>query len=331
MAIGIGRREFVAALGGAAVARPLAAHAQQPALPVVGFLSSRSPGEFASIVAAFLQGLRETGSIEGQNVAIEFRWAEGQYDRLPALATEMVGRKVAVIAAVGDVVSALAAKRAAPTIPIVFVIGGDPVRFGLVDSINRPGGNITGVSLISSGLGAKRLGLLHDLIPNAAVIGLLVNPNNPNAEPERQDVVEAGRTIGQKIVVVNASSERDFDDAFATIVQQRAGGLLVATDPFFVSRRDQLVSLADRYAIPTMYQFREFATAGGLIGYGTNIAGAYRQAGEYTGRILKGEKPADLPIFQQTKLELVINLKAAKTLGLNIPPSLLVFADEVIE
>jgi putative ABC transport system substrate-binding protein len=250
---------------------------------------------------------------------------------LPALATELVGRQVAVIAATGDAVSALAAKGATPTIPIVFVIGGDPVRFGLVDSINRPGGNITGVSLISSGLGAKRLGLLHELIPNAAVIGLLVNPNNPNSEPERQDVVEAGRTIGQQIVVVNASSERDFDTAFATLVQQRAGGLLVATDPFFLSRRDQLVALADRYAIPTMYQFREFATAGGLMGYGTNIASAYHRAGEYTGQILKGEKPASLPIFQQTKLELVINLKTAKTLGLTIPSSLLVFADEVIE
>ena len=285
MAVEIGRRQFISVLGGATVALPLAARAQQPAMPVVGFLSSRSPGESASVVAAFRQGLKETGSIEGQNVAIEFRWAEGQYDRLPALATELVGRQVAVIAAAGDAVSALAAKGAATTIPIVFVIGGDPVRFGLVASINRPGGNITGVSLISSVLGAKRLGLLHELVPNAAVIGLLVNPDNPNAEPEREDVEEAARTIGQQIVVVNASSERDFDTAFATLVQQRAGGLLVATDPFFLSRRDQLVALADRYVIPTIYQFREFATAGGLMSYGTNIAEAYHQAGEYTGRI----------------------------------------------
>jgi len=325
------RREFISLLGGATVAWPLAARAQQSVLPVIGFLSSRSPSESASVVAAFRQGLKEAGSIEGQNVAIEFRWAEGQYDRLPALATELVGRQVAVIAAVGDVVSALAAKGAAPTIPIVFVIGGDPVRFGLVTSINRPGGNITGVSLISPAIGSKRLELLHKLVPNAAVIGLLMYPDSPHAEPERKDVEEAGRAIGQQIVVVNASSERDFDAAFATLVQQRAGGLLVAGDPFLLIRRDQLVALADRYALPTMYQYHEFATAGGLMSYGTNIAGAYHQAGAYTGRILKGAKPADLPIFQQTDLELVINLKTAKALGLAIPPSLLVLADEVIE
>jgi putative tryptophan/tyrosine transport system substrate-binding protein len=329
MAINIARRKFIAALGSTAVAWPLRARAQQP--PVVGSLSSRSPGESASVVAAFRQGLKETGSIEGQNVAIEFRWAEGQYDRLSALATELVRRQVAVIVAVGDIPSALAAKGAAPTIPIIFVIAGDPVRFGLVASINRPGGNITGVSLIDSATGSKRLELLHKLVPNAAVIGLLMYTDNPHAEPERKDVEEAGRTIGQQIVVVKASSERDFDAAFATFVQQRAGGLLVGADPFLLSRRDQLVALADRHAIPTMYQFREFATAGGLMSYGTNIAGAYHQAGEYAGRILKGAKPADLPIFQQTNLELVINLKTAKTLGLTIPPSLLVLADEVIE
>ncbi len=325
------RREFITLLGGAAATWPLGARAQQSVMRVVGFLSSRSPGESASVVAAFRQGLKEAGSIEGQNVAIEFRWAEGQYDRLPALATELVGRQVAVIAAVGDVVSALAAKGAAPTIPIVFVIGGDPVRFGLVTSINRPGGNITGVSLISPAIGSKRLELLHKLVPNAAVIGLLMYPDSPHAEPERKDVEEAGRAIGQQIVVVNASSERDFDAAFATLVQQRAGGLLVAGDPFLLIRRDQLVALADRYALPTMYQYHEFATAGGFMSYGTNIAGAYHQAGAYTGRILKGAKPADLPIFQQTDLELVINLKTAKALGLAIPPSLLVLADEVIE
>jgi putative ABC transport system substrate-binding protein len=300
-------------------------------MPVIGFLSSRSPGESTSVVAALRQGLKEVGYIEGRNVTVEYRWAEGQYDRLPKLANELVARNISLITATGDAVSALAAKGATTTIPIVFVIGGDPVRFGLVASLNRPGGNITGVSLISSGLGAKRLGLLHELLPNAAVFGLLLNPDNPNGEPERIDVEEAGRTIGRQIVVVNASNERDLDTAFAYLAQQRAGGLLVATDPFFLSRRDHLVELATRHAMPTMYQFREFATASGLMSYGTNITDAYHRAGEYSGRILKGERPADLPIFQQTKLELIINLKTAKMLGLSIPPTLLVFADEVIE
>jgi putative ABC transport system substrate-binding protein len=326
------RREFIALLGGAAAAWPLAALAQQRVTAVIGFLSSRSPAESASVVAAFRQGLNGTGYVEGQNLAIEFRWADGQYDRLPALAVELVGRQVAVIAATGDAVSALAVKKATGAIPIVFVIGGDPVRFGLVSSINRPGGNITGVSLVSSGLGAKRLGLLHELVPNAAVIALLVNSDNPNAEPERKDVEQAGHTLGKRIVVANASSESDFDAAFSSIVQQRAGGLLVATDPFLLSRRDQLVRLAAHHGLPTMYQFREFATAGGLMSYGTDITGAYRQAGEYTGWILRGDKAVhDLPVFQQTKLELVINLKTAKALGLNIPATLLVFADDVIE
>jgi putative ABC transport system substrate-binding protein len=292
------RRDFITLLGAAAAGWPLAARAQQLPTTIIGFLSSRSPAESASVVAAFRQGLSGTGYLEGHNLAVEFRWAEGQYDRLPALAVELVGRKVAAIAATGDAVSALAAKKATAAIPIVFVIGGDPVRFDLVTSINRPGGNITGVSLISSGLGAKRLGLLHELIPNAAVIALLMNQDNPNAEAERKDVEQAGHTLGKKIVVANASSEDDFETAFSTIVQQRAGGLLVATDPFLLSRRDQLVALAARHALPTMYQFREFATAGGLMSYGTNITGAYRQAGEYIGWILKGEKAVhDLPGF----------------------------------
>jgi putative ABC transport system substrate-binding protein len=325
------RREFITLLGGVAAAWPLPARAQQRTPVVIGFLSSRSPAESASVVAAFRRGLNESGFFEGQNIAIEFRWADGQYDRLPALAVELVGRQVTVIAATGDAISALAAKSATTTIPTVFVIGGDPVRFGLVTSISRPGGNITGVSLVSSGLGAKRLGLLHELVPNAAAIGLLVNSDNPNAEPEQKDVEQAGRTIGKRIVVVNASSEGDFETGFATLVQQRAGGLLVATDPFLLSRRDQLVALATRHSIPTMYQFREFATAGGLMSYGTNITGAYHQAGEYAARILKGDKPMDLPVFQQTKLELVINLHTAKALGLSIPTTLLVFADEVID
>jgi putative tryptophan/tyrosine transport system substrate-binding protein len=328
------RREFLKILGGTAVAPatlwPLVTRAQQP-VTVIGFLSSRSPTESASVVAAFRQGLQERGYIDGQNAKIEFRWAEGQYDQLPMLASELVARQVALIAATGDAVSALAAKGATATIPIVFVIGGDPVRFNLVASINRPGGNITGVSLISSGLGAKRLGLLHDLVPNAAVIGLLINPDNPNAGPEQKDVQEAAHTIGQQIYVVKAKNDLDFEPAFAALVQQRTGGLIVATDPFLLSKREQLVALAARHAIPTMYQFREFATAGGLVSYGTNITGAYHQAGEYAGRVLKGEKAADLPVFQQTKLELIINNKTAKSLGLTVPPALLVFADEVIE
>jgi putative tryptophan/tyrosine transport system substrate-binding protein len=325
------RREFITLLGGASAAWPLTARAQR-ATAAIGFLSSRSPAESASVVAAFRQGINGTGFVEGQNLAIEFRWADGQYDRLPALAVELVSRQVDAIAATGDAVSALAAKRATTAIPIVFVIGGDPVRFGLVTSMNRPSGNITGVSLVSGGLGAKRLGLLHELVPNAAVIALLLNSENPNAEPERKDVEQAAGILGKQIVVINASSERDFETAFATLTRQRAGGLLVATDPFLLSRRGQLVELAAHHAIPTMYQFREFATAGGLMSYGTDITGAYRQAGEYTGRILRSEKTVhELPVFQQTKLELIINLKTAKALGLNIPATLLVLADDLIE
>jgi putative ABC transport system substrate-binding protein len=323
------RRDFISLVGGATVSWPFAAQAQL--VPVVGFLSSRSPAESASVVAAFRQGLGERGIFDGQNTNIEFRWAEGQYDRLPRLASELVSRHVSLIAATGDAVSALAAKGATATIPIVFVIGGDPVRFDLVASMNRPGGNITGVSLISSALGAKRLGLMYDLVPNAAVVGLLVNPDNPNAEPERKDVQEAALTMGQKIYTVTAKTERELEPAFANLIEQRVGGLLVATDPFLLSQREQLVALSSRHMIPTMYQFREFATSGGLMSYGTNITGAYRQAGLYSGQILKGEKPADLPVFQQTKLELVINLKAAKALGLKVPNTLLVFADEVLE
>jgi putative ABC transport system substrate-binding protein len=321
------RREFFIVIGGAAITWPLAARSQTTP-QIIGLLSSRSPNESASVVAAFREGLSERGVFDGQNAKLEFRWAEGQYDRLPALASELVDRGVALIAATGDAVSALAAKAATATIPIVFVIGGDPVRFDLVESMNRPGGNITGVSLISSALGAKRLGLMYDLVPNAAVVGLLVNPDNPNAE---KDVQEAALTIGQKIHVVTAKNERELEPAFANLIDQRVGGLLVATDPFLLSQREQLVALSARHMIPTMYQFREFATAGGLMSYGTNISGAYRQAGLYSGQILKGEKPADLPIFQQTKLELVINLKAAKALGLRVPNTLLVFADEVLE
>ena len=325
------RREFITLLGGAAVTWPLTARAQQPTMPVIGFLSSRSPTESASVVAAFRQGLQESGYIDGQNARIEFRWADGHYDRLPILASELVTRQVALIAATGDVPSALAAKGATSTLPIVFVIGGDPVSFNLVASYNRPGGNVTGVSLVTNVLGAKCLGLLHDLVPNAAVIGLLVNPDNPNAEPVRKDAQEAAHIIGQQIYVVNAANERDFEPAFAALVQQRADGLVVASDPFLLSQREQLVVLSARHMIPTIYEFREFATAGGLMSYGSNVAGAYRQAAVYIGRILKGEKPADLPVVQSTKFEFVINLKTAKALGLTVPLHLQQIADEVIE
>jgi putative ABC transport system substrate-binding protein len=331
MTIDIGRREFISAFAGATIAWPLAARAQQSAMPVIGFLSSRSPTESASVVAAFRQGLQENGYIDGQNAKIEFRWADGHYDRLPILASELVTRQVALIAATGDVLSPLAAKGATSTLPIVFVIGGDPVRFNLVASFNRPGGNITGVSLITDALGAKRLGLLQDLVPNAAVIGLLVNPDNPNAESVRKDVQEAAHITGQQIYVVNATNERDFEPAFAALVQQRAGGLLLASDPFFLGQREQLVALSARHSIPTIYEFREFATAGGLMSYGANIAAAYRQAGVYIGRILRGEKPADLPVVQPTKFDFVINLKTVKVLSLTIPAGVLAIADEVIE
>jgi putative tryptophan/tyrosine transport system substrate-binding protein len=326
------RREFISLLGATASGWPFAAQGQQPSTkPVIGFLSSRSPEESAYLAAAFRRGIAEAGYIDGQTATIEARWAEGRYERLPALAAELAAEHVSLIAATGDVVTALAAKSATSIIPIVFVIGGDPVRFGLVASFNHPGGNITGISLVSSGLGAKRLGLLHELIPNATVIGLIINPKNPNAAAEQSDVEEASHSTGQEIYVAPVSDESDFEAAFENIKQQRAGGILVATDPFLVSQRARLVAMAARYNIPTMYQFREFATGGGLMSYGTNITDAYFQVGAYAGRILKGESAADLPVIQETKLELVINRKTAAALGLAIPSALLVFADEVIE
>jgi putative tryptophan/tyrosine transport system substrate-binding protein len=325
------RREFITLLGGAAAAWPLVARAQQPAMPVIGFLSVRSPSEATYAVAAFHRGLKEGGYVEGQNVAIEYRWAEAQYGRLPALAAELVRRRAAVITTTGGPTAALAAKAATTTIPIVFIVGDDPVKLGLVASLNRPGGNATGINFFVTAMEGKRLGLLHELVPTAALMGVLLNPTSAPFEFQLKDVQEAARSIGQQIHVLHASSEQDIHAAFTTFVRMRAQALLVCADPFFNGRREQLVTLAAHYAIPTIYELREYAMAGGLMSYGTSLPDTYLQIGIYTARILKGERPADLPVVQPTKFEFVINLKTAKALGLDVPPTLLARADEVIE
>jgi putative tryptophan/tyrosine transport system substrate-binding protein len=324
------RREFIAGLGGAAL-RPLVARAQQTAVPKIGFLSGRSPGESAKVLVTFREGLSEAGYFEGQNVLIEFRWAEGDYDRLPALAADLVEHQVAVIATGGGNVAAHAARAATAKIPIVFVGSGDPVKDGLVTSFNRPEGNVTGVNMFTTDLEPKRVELLHELLPNASVVGVLVNPKYTEAESQLRDLPSAARGMGLQIVFLKAHTESSIDAAFTTLAKQRIEALLIASDPFFHSERKRIVDLAERYRVPTIYQFRESAEAGGLMSYGTNLANAYRWAGVYVGKILKGAKPGDLPIQQSTKIELVINLNTAKALGLTVPASLLARADEVIE
>ena len=325
------RREFITLLGGAAAAWPLTARAQQPAMPVIGSLNPGSAHQFAHLLANVRQGLSETGYVEGQNVAVEYRWAEGQNDRLPALAADLVRRRVDVIITSGGMVSALVAKAATATIPVVFTTGGDPVRSGLVASLNRPGGNVTGVTQLTNLLEAKRVEVLHEVVPGAPVIAMLVNPKGSEVETQVRDAQLAARTLAIQIDVFRAQSEGEIDKAIITIVHERMGALLVASDPFLSSRQEQLVALAARHRLPAIYQWREAPLAGGLMSYGTSRADAQRQMGIYAGRILKGANPSDLPVQQAVKVELVINLKTAKALDITFPLPLLARADEVIE
>jgi ABC-type uncharacterized transport system substrate-binding protein len=325
------RREFITVLGGAA-AWPLTARAQQPsAMPIIGFLSSRSPEESAHLVVAFRQGLAEDGFIEGQNVVIEYRWARGRYDLLPAMAADLVSRRVNVLTTAGGEPSALAAKRATSTIPIVFGLGSDPVSMGLVESFSHPGGNATGITFLTTLMEPKRLSLLRDLVPGVLLVGVLLNPNFPSSERQLQDIEEAARSVDQRIVVAKAGTDEELDAAFVALVKAGVGALLLCADPYFDTRRERIVGFAQQQRLPGIYQFREYAVAGGLLSYGISITDAYRQYGIYTASILKGAKPADLPVLQPTKFELVINLKTAKALGIRISDNLLSLADEVIE
>jgi ABC-type uncharacterized transport system substrate-binding protein len=323
------RRDFITLVGGAAAVWPLAARAQQPKMPVIGFLNGASPDGYVPMVAAFRQGLKEAGYVEGQNVAVEYRWAEGQYDRVPVIALELVDRRVAVL--VANTPGVLAIKAAIMTTPIVFTTAGDPVQIGLVASMSRPGGNITGATSLAAELASKRLELAHQLVPSASVIAALINPTSNTADPQVRDLEAAARTLGLQLRVAHASSERDFDTVLANLAQLRPGALVIHSDGFLISRNEQLATLALRYALPAISQERAFVAAGGLMSYGGSLPETYRQAGVYTGRILKGEKPADLPVVQPTRFELMINLKTAKALGIEVPPTLLARADEVIE